>query len=81
MQVVDEDVRGVFVLGVVLQHGGHGVVVGRVVLGSFAASASVRLILALPTGIEPEVIPVGEVDVRDVVHFVDGNCESKQPVH
>ena len=60
-----------WIFGVVLKHGGHGVGV---------ALLSVVVVVGRPAGVglapvwvEPEVVAVGEVDVRDVVHLVDGH--------
>ena len=66
------------ILGVVLEHGGHGVFIsvsiivvvggGRARVGVLAAAAGSAVV-----GLEPEVVAVREVDVRDVVNLVDGH--------
>ena len=74
VQVVDEDVAGhLRVLGVVLQHGGHGVVVVRllaVVVVARLPPAAGAAAAVVPVGVEPEVIAVGEVEVADVVDLM-----------
>ncbi len=75
VQLVHEDVGRIGILGVVLQHGGHRVVLavdGEVVV---ARSRGRRGRGLVPVGVEPEVIAIGKVDVRDVVHLMNGHCK------
>ena len=54
---------------------GAAVVRGGVVVAVVGAAPGVG---GLPPGVEPEVVTVREVDVADVVHLVDGDCEEKK---
>ena len=54
---------------------GAAVVRGGVVVAVVGAAPGVG---GLPPGVEPEVVAVREVDVADVVHLVDGDCEEKK---
>ena len=79
VELVDEDVGSVGVLRVVLQHRGHRVVLATVVVEAIIVSAAAAAVPRgrglVPVGVEPQVVAVGEVDVRNVVHFVHRNCK------
>ena len=62
------------IFAVVLEHRGHGIVV---VADLVVRTGRIRIRFR-PIGIEPQMIAIREVDVSDVVHFVNRNWKCKK---
>ena len=72
VQLVDENIGCIGILGVVLQHDGHWILhllnrLSRLLLHFFV------VVPILPVRIKPQMVAVSKIDVSYVVHFVNRN--------
>ena len=76
MQLVDENIGCIGILGVVLQHDGHWILAGSLHRLSRLASLLLHFFVVvpiLPVRIKPQMVAVSKIDVSYVVHFVNRN--------
>ena len=73
MQLVDENIGCIGILGVVLQHDGHWILHHRLSRLAAALLHFFVVVPILPVWIKPQMVAVSKIDVSYVVHFVNRN--------
>ena len=73
VQLVDENIGCIGILGVVLQHDGHWILHHRLSRLAAALLHFFVVVPILPVWIKPQMVAVSKIDVSYVVHFVNRN--------